>query len=100
MTSSNDSISKHSSADLSGSVFLISADGRMLKLPIPARSYRDPLNWSTKKRLWALISITAFATIGLVVVEVPTLMIAQLTVDFPPSVRSSIKSKCHVRLYL
>jgi len=52
--------SQRDSRNFSGSVFLISSDGRMLSLPIPTSSSRDPLNWSKMKRARAFIAIFFF----------------------------------------
>ena len=37
---------KHDSFTLSGSVVLITADGRTVSLPLPSQSPYDPLNWN------------------------------------------------------
>jgi hypothetical protein len=60
------SLLKHASTDLSGSVFLIDSAGKILSLPIPSRSTQDPLNWSTRKKGFAIFSLTFFATVGLI----------------------------------
>jgi hypothetical protein len=78
--------SKYESRDFSGSVFLISSDGRLLKLPIPTRSSRDPLNWSTMKRARAFIAIFFFSIMGLVLVQGPSLMFAPLSEEFSDEV--------------
>ena len=79
-------VSKHTSVDLSGSVFLISSDGTTLKLPIPAKTARDPLNWSTQKRIWAMISLIFFSIAGLVAVESPSLMFPLFLKEFSQNV--------------
>ncbi|KAH8893015.1 MFS general substrate transporter [Thozetella sp. PMI_491] len=73
---------KHSSADLSGSVFLISGDGRMLSLPIPSASPRDPLSWSKRKRLAILGVMMFFAVIALFALVVPVLMYRSLSNEY------------------
>jgi hypothetical protein len=50
---------------LSGSVFVITSDGRTLRLPIPSPSPSDPLNWSLQKPVSALASLFFFAIVGL-----------------------------------
>ena len=78
--------SKYESHDFSGSVFIISSDGRMLKLPIPTRSSRDPLNWSKMKRARAFFAIFFFSIVGLVLVQGPSLMFAPLGKEFSDEV--------------
>ena len=59
--------SKHESCDFSGSVYLITSDGRILDLPIPSASPHDPLNWSLKRRALASFAIGFFSFVGLAV---------------------------------
>ena len=80
-------VSTRSSRDLSGSVYLITSDGRMLSLPIPTKSRRDPLNWSTKKRAGAFTALIFFAVNGLLLVQVPSLTFHGLRADYGPEVR-------------
>jgi hypothetical protein len=79
-------LSEHAFCDLSGSVYLISSDGRMLSLPIPTRSTRDPLNWSTNKRARALLALIFFAVVGLVQVQGPSLMLNELAKEYSAEV--------------
>lgn len=76
------------SRDLSGSVYLITSNGRILNLPIPTRSPRDPLNWSTRKRLLAFTTILFFAITGLLLVQAPSLMFNGLGKEFSAEVRT------------
>jgi hypothetical protein len=85
-TTSTPTRSKYESRDFSGSVFIISSDGRMLNLPIPTRSSRDPLNWSKIKRARAFISIFFFSMTGLVLVQGPSLMFVPLEKEFSDEV--------------
>jgi hypothetical protein len=78
--------SKHESCDLSGSVYLITSSGRMLSLPIPARSPRDPLNWSVKKRAFAFAALAFFSVTGLVLVKGASLMYKPLAKEFTAKV--------------
>ncbi|KAH8879026.1 MFS general substrate transporter [Thozetella sp. PMI_491] len=73
---------KHTSADISGSVFLIAGDGRVLKLPIPSDSPRDPLSWSTRKRVGIFVAMIFFEMIVLFSLETPGLMYRGLTREF------------------
>jgi hypothetical protein len=86
--------SKYESRDFSGSVFIISSHGRMLKLPIPTRSSRDPLNWSKMKRARAFIAIFFFSIMGLVLVQGPSLMFVPLKKEFSDDVCYSWHQIC------
>ncbi|CZR66403.1 uncharacterized protein PAC_16304 [Phialocephala subalpina] len=83
-TSSSSSRSKRDSADITGTVYLISSDGRILNLPIPTRSHRDPLNWSSRKRAGAFLALMFYSVTGLVIVQGVSLMFAPLGVEFTP----------------
>jgi len=74
------------SGDLSGSVFLIAANGRMLSLPMPSTSPRDPLNWSFNKRVRAFASMIFFTIVGLSEVQGPNLMLAGLSQEYASEV--------------
>ena len=74
------------SGDLSGSVFLIAANGSMLSLPIPSTSPRDPLNWSFNKRVRAFASMIFFSIVGLAEVQGPSLMLAGLSQEYASEV--------------
>ncbi|KAK0118586.1 hypothetical protein ONS95_007471 [Cadophora gregata] len=52
---------KYESCDFSGSVFIISSDGKVLKLPIPTKSAQDPLNWSKWKQARAFLALYVFS---------------------------------------
>ncbi|KAH6677384.1 major facilitator superfamily transporter [Halenospora varia] len=82
--SSSSSISKHASADLSGSVYLIDGNGRMLNLPIPSTSPRDPLNWTVFKRARAFFAMIFYAIVGLTIVQAPSLLFGGLAKEFKP----------------
>jgi hypothetical protein len=73
---------KHESCDLSGSVYLIASDGRILDLPIPSASHHDPLNWSLKRRALASLAIGFFSFVGLVLVLGPNLAANGLREEF------------------
>jgi len=80
---------KHVSADFSGSVYLISSDGRMLSLPIPSGSTRDPLSWSAGKRLRALAVLLFFSIVAIVPMQAPEMIYGALVRDFSPTVRTA-----------
>ncbi|RYP04532.1 hypothetical protein DL764_004394 [Monosporascus ibericus] len=65
MDTSTSGQSKHDSGDFSGTVFLISSAGEILKLPIPSPSPRDPLNWSGKRRAAAVACLMAFSAVSI-----------------------------------
>ncbi|KAL9076457.1 MAG: hypothetical protein Q9157_003641 [Trypethelium eluteriae] len=66
----------------SGTVFLISSDGKILNLPIPSDSRYDPLNWSTRKRALALLSIVVYSLVGLVLPQGAGLTTNGLQIEF------------------
>jgi hypothetical protein len=74
------------SGDLSGSVYLIAANGRMLNLPMPSTSPRDPLNWSFDKRVRAFASMIFFTVVALAEVQGPSLMLAGLSQEYASEV--------------
>lgn len=61
--------SKYQSMDLSGSVYLVSGDGKIISLPMPSRSPRDPLNWSRKRRVLAFLPVLWYQIVCLVLVQ-------------------------------
>lgn len=74
------------SGDLSGSVYLITANGSMLNLPMPSTSPRDPLNWSFGKRVRAFASMLFFTVVALAEVQGPSLMLAGLSQEYASEV--------------
>lgn len=77
---------------LQGSVFLVAADGSVLNLPIPSRSARDPLNWSARKRAGALIALLFNAIIILVLIQVASVLLKPLAMEFMPMVKEHTNS--------
>ncbi|KAG4443551.1 hypothetical protein IFR05_000928 [Cadophora sp. M221] len=75
---------RHDTSDLNGSVFLVTAEGRTLNLPIPANDHHDPLNWTSKKRAISFATLLIFSTVSLVAVLGPSMMFEELAKDFPP----------------
>ncbi|KAM0331450.1 hypothetical protein ACHAQA_003126 [Verticillium albo-atrum] len=49
--------------ELPGTVFLISAAGEVLKLPIPSESTRDPLNWTWATRIAAFSALIFYSAV-------------------------------------
>ena len=72
---------------LPGSVFLITSDGRTLRLPIPSPSPNDPLNWSSQKRVCALGALFFFTIVALVQVQGAGLLLAVLGEEYSADVR-------------
>jgi hypothetical protein len=77
---------KRASSTLSGSVFLITSDGRILNLPIPSRSSRDPLNWGAWKRAYAFLALMVFWVVAFVIIQAPSLMFTELSEEFTAEV--------------
>jgi hypothetical protein len=71
-----------------GSVYLITSDGKLLNLPIPSRSPKDPLNWSLLRRTLALTSMSLFTIVGLVQVQGTGMLLglASLEQEYTPEV--------------
>ena len=78
---------KRDSFDLSGSVYLVTLDSRILNLPIPSESPCNPLNWSSKKRALVLLAIGVFSFVGLALVQGASLIINRLSTEFSIKVR-------------
>lgn len=77
---------KHDSFNMSGSVFLITSDGKTISLPIPSESSCDPLNWTWQKRAVALSTVGIFAYSALVVTQGASVVSSGLAKDFLPDV--------------
>jgi hypothetical protein len=71
---------------MSGSVYLVTSAGRVLSLPIPADSPRDPLNWSIAKRTGAYFAIAFFSVTVLVLDQCPSLVSKSLGTEFTSEV--------------
>ncbi|KAH9208091.1 major facilitator superfamily transporter [Leptodontidium sp. 2 PMI_412] len=67
--------SKYKSGNFSGSVFLISAEGQVLNLPIPTNSSLDPLNWTKMKQARAFLALYVFCITGNVLMQGPTYLL-------------------------
>lgn len=70
------------SDDLAGSIFLITSDGKTLKLPMPSNSPNDPLNWSLRKRILALSVITLYSIVSLMETQAASLLYRPLAAEF------------------
>ena len=89
-TSSTAKLVKRESYDLSGSTFLITHDGKTLKLPIPSESKADPLNWSRWKTAGAIFSIALFSVVCLTAAQATTVILDGVQAEFASEVRSTL----------
>lgn len=80
--------SKYRSMDFSGSVFLISSNGKILKLPIPSESPDDPLSWSKKRRFLIFTVLTAYAILPLALIQAPGNLMKAFLKEFAQAVCS------------
>ncbi|KAL2873374.1 hypothetical protein SGCOL_011455 [Colletotrichum sp. CLE4] len=79
---SSRSSDRPASADLSGSIYLITSDGKTLKLPMPSNSPYDPLNWSLSKRLVAMGVLILYSIVSMLETQAASLMYKSLAVEF------------------
>ena len=77
---------KHESYNLSGSVFLITGDGRTLNLPIPSDNRHDPLGWGRWKKTGAFFALIIYSVTALTVVQAVSLMMPGINTDFSDEV--------------
>lgn len=70
------------SADLAGSIYLITSDGKTLKLPMPSNSPYDPLKWSPRKRIVALCVIALYSVVSMMETQAASLMYRSLAAEF------------------
>ncbi|KAL0942093.1 major facilitator superfamily transporter [Colletotrichum truncatum] len=73
------------SADLAGSIYLITSDGKTLKLPMPSKSPHDPLNWPLRKRVVALAVIMLYSIVSMMETQAVSLMYRPLAAEFNAS---------------
>ncbi|TQN67386.1 putative MFS-type transporter [Colletotrichum shisoi] len=70
------------SADLSGSIYLITSDGQTLKLPMPSTSPYDPLTWSLTRRLLAVGVLVLYSIVSMMETQAATLMYRSFAAEF------------------
>ncbi|KAJ4262891.1 hypothetical protein NW762_006504 [Fusarium torreyae] len=75
-------MSKRESLPTAGSVFFVSSAGRVLKLPIPSKSYRDPLTWSCSKRILAFFALQFYSVVASFAVNLPGLLVKGIQDEF------------------
>ncbi|KAM0495325.1 hypothetical protein ACHAP8_008172 [Fusarium lateritium] len=73
---------KRESLPTAGSVFFVSSNGRVLKLPIPSSSYRDPLTWSSTKRLLAFCALQTLSISASFALNLPGMLIRAISDEF------------------
>jgi hypothetical protein len=79
--------SKHESFNLSGSIFLVTGDGKTLSLPIPSDSKLDPLNFSTWRTIGAMLALGWYSCVTLTAVQAPSVMLNGIVGEFGDEVR-------------
>lgn len=73
---------KHQSYNLSGSIFLVTSSGMMLKLPVPSESPADPLNWSRWKTAGAITAVAWYSIVSLTVVQAASMVYNGILTEF------------------
>ncbi|KAL7765145.1 hypothetical protein ACKLNR_003061 [Fusarium oxysporum f. sp. zingiberi] len=73
---------KRESVPTAGSVFFVSSNGRVLKLPIPSKSYRDPLTWSWTKRILGFLALQCFSMAASFELNLPGLLLQAIGEEF------------------
>jgi hypothetical protein len=82
--------SKRESYNLAGSTFLITNDGRTLKLPMPSNSKADPLNWSRWKTAGALFAVALYSVVCLTAAQAASVILNSIQKDFQDEVGSTL----------
>ncbi|KAH7144123.1 major facilitator superfamily domain-containing protein [Dactylonectria estremocensis] len=75
---------KPAPVDISGSVYFISSSGRVLQLPIPSNSARDPLRWSWKKRWGAFLALQFYSVVSSFGLTTPGFLAQAMDYEFDP----------------
>ncbi|KAI8651244.1 hypothetical protein NCS55_01368200 [Fusarium keratoplasticum] len=65
-----------------GSVFFVSSAGRVLKLPIPSTSHRDPLTWRSSKRFFAFFAVNLYSVVASFEVTLPGILMLAIKDEF------------------
>ncbi|EUC41464.1 hypothetical protein COCMIDRAFT_106113 [Bipolaris oryzae ATCC 44560] len=77
-----DACAKRESYNLTGTTFLITNDGRTLKLPVASESDADPLNWSNTKTAGAFFAIVFYSAVCLTAAQAPAVMLDSIQNTF------------------
>ncbi|KAM0272617.1 hypothetical protein ACHAQH_008608 [Verticillium albo-atrum] len=70
--------------EVPGTVFLISAAGEILKLPIPSESTRDPLNWTWATRIVAFSALIFYSAVCFFENKLPAALMGAFHKQFDP----------------
>ncbi|EGY14342.1 uncharacterized protein VDAG_05506 [Verticillium dahliae VdLs.17] len=70
--------------ELPGTVFLISAAGKVLKLPIPSESTRDPLNWTPARRVAVFSALMFYTAVCFFENKLPAALMGAFHHEFDP----------------
>ncbi|CRJ90865.1 hypothetical protein BN1723_008486 [Verticillium longisporum] len=70
--------------ELPGTVFLISAAGKVLKLPIPSESTRDPLNWTPARRVAVFSALMSYTAVCFFENKLPAALMGAFHHEFDP----------------
>lgn len=89
--------SKRESYNLAGSTFLITNDGRTLKLPMPSNSKADPLNWGRWKTAGALFAVALYSVVCLTAAQAASVILNSIQKEFQDEVSSDIAIRHHYR---
>lgn len=81
---------KRESYDLTGSTFLVTNDGRTLKLPVASESKNDPLNWSRMKTAGAIFAIALFSVVCLTAAQAASVVLDGIQLSFEHEVCPSL----------
>lgn len=84
--------SRRDSSNFPGSVFLIAGDGRILQLPMPSNSPRDPLSWSPATRFTTIGVLVFFSFVAMLNVQAASLIYGPLSKEFDDEVLRKKKS--------
>ncbi|KAH7114176.1 major facilitator superfamily domain-containing protein [Dactylonectria estremocensis] len=75
-------LSKRDSLHAAGSVFFVSSAGRVLRLPIPSTSHRDPLTWCPSKRAFAFIALQLYSIVASFELNLPGFLVKAIQKEF------------------
>jgi hypothetical protein len=81
---------KHESYTLSGSVFLITGNGKTLNLPTPSDIPADPLGWRKWKKAGAFLAVAWFSSVALAVAQAAGIFMRVISHEFKIDVSSVV----------
>lgn len=74
--------SPRDSLHVAGSVFFVSSAGKVLKLPIPSTSHRDPLTWRPSRRALAFVALQFYSVVASFEVNLPGIVMLAIKDEF------------------